>query len=114
MKSSVYEASSKESGTLWHKVGEWHPKKINDPVRTFKGRQKAEIVDQIRAYQVKLTKKQRYRIGDILSAIGLKKATYHNERKRIKNHTDRYADIKIKIKKITENGKHRGRLTYGY
>ncbi|WP_367294155.1 IS3 family transposase [Levilactobacillus brevis] len=71
-------------------------------------------MDQIRADQVKLPKNQRYKIGDILSAIGLKKATYHNERKRIKNHTDKYADIKIKVKKITEDGKCRGRLTYGY
>ena len=83
-------------------------------VRTFKGRQKAEIVDQIRADQVKLLKNQRYRIGDILSAIGLKKATYHDERKRIKNHNDKYAEIKIKIKEITEDGKYRGRLTYDY
>ncbi|WP_181811182.1 IS3 family transposase, partial [Levilactobacillus brevis] len=71
-------------------------------------------MDQIRADQVKLPKNQRYKIGDILSAIGLKKATYHDERKRIKNHTDKYADIKIKVKKITEDGKCRGRLTYGY
>lgn len=69
-----------------------------------KGIKKKEIVDQIRADQVKLPKKQRYRIGDILSAIGLKKATHHDERKRIKNHNDKYA----------ENGKYRGRLTYGY
>ncbi|WP_251933208.1 hypothetical protein, partial [Levilactobacillus brevis] len=26
----------------------------------------------------------------------------------------KYADIKIKVKKITEDGKCRGRLTYGY
>ncbi|WP_318529868.1 IS3 family transposase [Levilactobacillus brevis] len=70
------------------------------------------MVDQIRADQAKLSRNQRYRIGDILSTIGLKKATYHDERKRIKNHKDKYAEIKIK--KITEDGKYRGRLTYGY
>jgi len=53
-------------------------------------------------------------VGDILNAIGLKKATYHDERTRIKNYVDKYKDVKEKILKITENGKCRGRLTYGY
>ncbi|MFL2030467.1 IS3 family transposase, partial [Loigolactobacillus zhaoyuanensis] len=72
------------------------------------------MVDQIRADQAQLPKSKRYKIGDILKAVGLKKATYHDERKRINNHQDKYADLKIQIKKITDNGKYRGRLTYGY
>ncbi|MCP8873457.1 IS3 family transposase [Pediococcus acidilactici] len=53
-------------------------------------------------------------MGDILNAIGIKKATYHDERKRLKNYQDKYADVKKEIIKITEDGKFRGRLTYGY
>lgn len=71
-------------------------------------------MDQIRVDQAQLPKAQRYKIGDILDAIGLKKATYYDERKRIKNHVDKYIDIKAKILKITNDGKWRGRLTYGY
>ncbi|MEL1206163.1 IS3 family transposase, partial [Staphylococcus epidermidis] len=47
-------------------------------------------------------------------AIGLKKATYHDERKRISNRDDKYASVKEKIIEITNSGKYRGRLTYGY
>ncbi|WP_455550420.1 IS3 family transposase [Companilactobacillus alimentarius] len=68
----------------------------------------------MRVEQESLPKAERYKIGDILKAIGLKKATYHDERKRIKNHVDKYKDIKTEILKITESGKCRGRLTYGY
>jgi Transposase and inactivated derivatives len=71
-------------------------------------------VDQIRVEQESLPKKDRYKIGTILKAIGLKKATYHDERKRIRNYVDKYKDVKAEILKITENGKWRGRLTYGY
>lgn len=71
-------------------------------------------MDQIRVEQESLPKKDRYKIGTILKAIGLKKATYHDERKRIRNYVDKYKDVKAEILKITENGKWRGRLTYGY
>lgn len=71
-------------------------------------------MDQIRVEQESLPKKDRYKIGEILKAIGLKKATYHDERKRVKNYVDKYKDVKKEILKITENGKCRGRLTYGY
>ncbi|MFZ2942893.1 IS3 family transposase [Latilactobacillus curvatus] len=68
----------------------------------------------MRADQAKLPKPERYKIGDILKAIGLKKATYHDERKRISNRDDKYASVKEKIIEITNSGKYRGRLTYGY
>jgi len=71
-------------------------------------------VDQIRVEQESLPKTNRYKIGDILRAIDLKKTTYHDERKRIKNNVDKYKDVKEKILKISEDGKWRGRLTYGY
>ena len=38
--------------------------------------------------------------GDILKTIGLKKATYHDERKRIKNYVDKYEDVKVEILKL--------------
>ena len=71
-------------------------------------------MDQIRDEQESLPKAEQYKVGEILNAVGLKKATYHDERKRIKNHVDKYKDVKEEILKITENGKWRGRLTYGY
>ncbi len=89
-------------------------KKINDPVRNLKGRKKTQIVDQIRVEEESLLKSNRYKVGDILKTIGLKKATYHDERKRIKNYVDKYEDVKVEILKIAERGRYRGRLTYGY
>lgn len=71
-------------------------------------------MDQIRADQQDQPKSLRYRIGDILKAIQLAKATYHDERKRIANHHDKYDRIKQIIIKIVEEGRIRGRLTYGY
>ncbi len=44
----------------------------------------------------------------------MNKATYHDERKRIKNHKDKYAEIKAIILEIAKEGTFRGRLTYGY
>lgn len=41
-------------------------------------------MDQIRANQAELPKAQRYKIGDLLSRINLAKATYHDERKRLR------------------------------
>ncbi|MCW6105054.1 IS3 family transposase [Lactiplantibacillus plantarum] len=87
---------------------------MNDPVRNLKGRKKTQIVDQIRVEQESLPKSNRYKVGDILKTIGLKKATYHDERKRIKNYVDKYEDVKVEILKIAESGRYRGRLTYGY
>ncbi|WP_244912517.1 IS3 family transposase [Paucilactobacillus oligofermentans] len=72
------------------------------------------MVDEIRSDQEKLPKIDRYKIGDILKAVNLKKATYHDERKRINNTEDKYYDLKREIMKIVEIGKCRGRLTYGY
>lgn len=71
-------------------------------------------MDQIREDQASLPKKQRYKIGDILRAIELPKATYHDERKRIANHNDKYAKVKAVILKIAKKGQVRGRWTYGY
>lgn len=71
-------------------------------------------MDQIRVDQKSLSKENRYKIGDILRIIDLKKATYHYERKCIKDNVDKYQDVKKEILKISENGKWRGRLTYGY
>lgn len=71
-------------------------------------------MDQIRADQQDQPKSLRYQIGDILKAIQLAKATYHDERKRIANHHDKYSQIKKIILRISEKGRVRGRLTYGY
>lgn len=71
-------------------------------------------MDQIRADQAELPKAQRYKIGDLLSRINLAKATYHDERKRIANPDDKYCEAKKVIRRICEQGKVRGRLTYGY
>ena len=71
-------------------------------------------MDQIRDDQTSLPKKQRYKIGDILQAIELPKATYHDERKRIANSDDKYARAKQAILKIAKQGQVRGRWTYGY
>lgn len=71
-------------------------------------------MDQIRADQAELPKAQRYKIGDLLSRINLAKATYHDERKRIANPDDKYCEVKKVIRRICEQGKVRGRLTYGY
>ena len=71
-------------------------------------------MDQIRDDQTSLPKKQRYKISDILQAIELPKATYHDERKRIANRDDKYAKAKQAILKIAKQGQVRGRWTYGY
>jgi len=49
-------------------------------------------VDQIREDQAARPKKQRYKIGDLLKALKLAKAIYHDERKRIANHHDKYSE----------------------
>ena len=73
-------------------------------------------MDQIRADQENLPKKERYGIGELLNEIGLKRPTYYDERKRIanKNENDKYADVKLVIMEIAEKGKWRGSYTYGY
>ena len=60
-------------------------------------------MDQIRDDQSSLPKKHRYKIGDILQAIELPKATYHDERKRIANTEDKYAKAKKAILKIAKH-----------
>ena len=64
--------------------------------------------------QQNLPKKERYGIGELLKTIDLKRPTYYDERKRIINKNDKYADAKVVIKKIAEKGKWRGSYTYGY
>ena len=71
-------------------------------------------MDQIRAEQAELPKNKRYKIGDLLIHMKLAKATYHDERKRIANQNDKYGQAKKQILRICEQGKIRGRLTYGY
>ncbi|WP_251545322.1 IS3 family transposase [Limosilactobacillus caecicola] len=71
-------------------------------------------MDQIRAEQAELPKNKRYKIGDLLIHMKLAKATYHDERKRIANQDDKYREVKQEILRICEQGKVRGRLTYGY
>ncbi|WP_263852857.1 IS3 family transposase [Companilactobacillus mishanensis] len=68
----------------------------------------------MRADQAELPKVERYKIGDILRVIDLNKATYHDERKRMKNHKDKYVQQKKAILEIAKEGTFRGRLTYGY
>ncbi|MYY77562.1 transposase, partial [Lactobacillus salivarius] len=71
-------------------------------------------MDQIRVDQQNLSKKKRYGIGELLKTIDLKRPTYYDERKRIINKNDKYADVKVVIKEIAEKGKWRGSYTYGY
>lgn len=71
-------------------------------------------MDQIRDDQSSLPKQSRYKIGDLLQAIKLPKATYHDERKRMANSDDKYAQAKQAILKIAKQGQVRGRWTYGY
>ncbi len=63
-------------------------------------------MDQIRVDQQNLPKKERYGIGELLKTIDLKRPTYYDERKRIINKNDKYADAKVVIKKIAEKGKY--------
>ncbi|QXL49466.1 hypothetical protein IGB11_00065 [Ligilactobacillus salivarius] len=70
-------------------------------------------MDQIRVDQQNLPKKERYGIGELLKTIDLKRPTYYDERKRIINKNDKYADVKVVIKEIAEKGKWRGSYTYG-
>ena len=44
----------------------------------------------------------------------MKRSTYYDERKRIINKNDKYADVKLVIKEIAEKGKWKGAYTYGY
>ena len=52
-------------------------------------------MDQIRVDQQNLPKKERYGIGELLKTIDLKRPTYYDERKRIINKNDKYADVKV-------------------
>ncbi|MFK5705392.1 hypothetical protein ACI3E1_02910 [Ligilactobacillus sp. LYQ139] len=61
-----------------------------------------------------LPKRQRYKIGDLLKAIMLPKATYHDERKRIVNSHDKYAKAKKMILQIAQHFQVRGRWTTDY
>ena len=48
------------------------------------------ILDLIRAEQLQMPKAERFRLNDLLSKLGLKRATYYDERKRISNKFDNY------------------------
>ncbi|WP_019251433.1 IS3 family transposase [Limosilactobacillus reuteri] len=71
-------------------------------------------MDQIRDDQSQRPKKLRYKIGDLLKATGLAKATYHDERKRIAHSHDKYEEAKVQILKIAQRFRLRGRWTAGY
>ena len=71
-------------------------------------------MDQIRAEQSQRPKEQRFTTGEILRTIQLPKATYYDERQRIAHPSTKYARVKQAILKIVEEGRVRGRLTYGY
>ncbi|WP_076459536.1 IS3 family transposase [Limosilactobacillus caccae] len=71
-------------------------------------------MDQIRDDQSQRPKKQRYKVGDILKAIELPKATYHDERNRIANHHDKYTEVKKVILQIAQRFQFRGRWIAGY
>lgn len=71
-------------------------------------------MDQIRDDQSQRPKKLRYKIGDLLKAIGLAKATYHDERKRIVHSHDKYEEAKVQILKIAQRFRLRGRWAAGY
>ena len=74
--------------------GAWYLKKIVAPVWNLKAKKKTKIVDQIRVDQQNLPKKKRYGIGELLKTIDLKRPTYYDERKRIINKNDKYADVR--------------------
>lgn len=71
-------------------------------------------MDQIRAEQSQRPKEQRFSTGGILRTIKLPKATYYDERQRITHPSNKYARVKQAILRIVEEGRVRGRLTYGY
>lgn len=71
-------------------------------------------MDQIRDDQSQRPKKLRYKIGDLLQAIGLAKATYHDERKWIARSHDKYEEAKVQILKIAQQFRLRGCWTAGY
>ncbi|WP_295730928.1 IS3 family transposase [uncultured Limosilactobacillus sp.] len=71
-------------------------------------------MDQIRADQSVLPKEEQYPVSAILQIMHLKKATYYDERKRLANKHDKYADVKRTILRIAKQGCVRGRWTYGY
>ncbi|KGE71303.1 IS3 family transposase [Limosilactobacillus reuteri] len=71
-------------------------------------------MDQIRDDQSQRPKKLRYKIGDLLKAIGLTKATYHDERKRIARSHDKYEEAKAQILKIAQRFRFRERWTASY
>lgn len=89
-------------------------KKIGCPVRELKAREKTELVDLIRADQANLPKAQRFKVGDLLEAVDLIPPTYYDERRRIANPNDKYADGKELILQIVDEGRVRGEVTYGY
>lgn len=84
------------------------------PLQDLSNRQKTQIIDQVRAEQDLLPKSARYPIGKLLEAIDLVKPTYYDERKRIANHVDKYAEAKQLIQEIVAAGTIDGHRTLGY
>lgn len=69
---------------------------------------------EIRANQKKLPKERRYKIGDLLARIGLKRSSYYDECERMANPYDKYVEIKKIIMEVAKSYIVRGRYTAGY
>lgn len=75
---------------------------------------KTKIVTEIRAYQKTLPKERRYKIGDLLARIDLKRSSYYDECERMKNPYDKYVNVKKMIMEIAQSYIVRDRYTAGY
>lgn len=69
---------------------------------------------EIRANQKKLPKERRYKIGDLLARIGLKRLSYYDECERMANPYDKYVEIKKLLMEVAKSYIVRGRYTAGY
>ena len=69
---------------------------------------------EIRAYQKTLPKERRYKIGDLLARIDLKRSSYYDECERMKNPYDKYVNVKKLIMEIAQSYVVRDRYTAGY
>ena len=58
---------------------------------------------EIRAYQKTLPKERRYKIGDLLARIDLKRSSYYDECERMKNPYDKYVNVKKLIMEIAQS-----------
>lgn len=69
---------------------------------------------EIRAYQKTLPKERRYKIGDLLARIDLKRSSYYDECEHMKNPYDKYVNVKKLIMEIAQSYVVRDRYTAGY